>query len=145
VVLCHDIDASKWKKADEELLRWYMGKDCWAGFKCQGDIARFLIFFTVKYAASGFVRFMENLKKKLGCYCFSEDRIEMLAREAEINNCPCLPGIEMTPIERRHLEEWFDEYKQCIREADPKVIKSILKRCRTAEEIEKELEAIINA
>lgn len=142
VIICHDIDASKWKKADEELLRWYMGKDCWAGFKCQGDIPRFLIFFTVKYAASGFVRFMENLKKKLGCYCFSKERIDILAREAEI---PCLPGIEMTPIDQGHLEEWFYEYKQCIREEDPKVIQSILKRCRTAEEIEKALEEIINA
>lgn len=142
VAIYHKIDVSKWKKQDEDLLRWYMGDDCWAGFECDGDIPRFLIFFNIEYPRSKFFDIMTAIRQRLGCYCFSKERIQALTKETAADRCPCHPGIDLEPITLDHLEEWFRDYKDCAKK-DPKVIRSIFKRCRNYEEIEEELREII--
>jgi len=140
VALCYHIDVSGWKKTDEDLLRWYMGEECWAGFECDEDIPRFLIFFSMEYPPSRFFRLMTAIKKMLGCCHFSKAEIEKLIEDVAAQY-PCLPEIKLTPITKGDLEDWFR--KHCIEKKDTKMIKSILKRCKNAEAIEKKLEEII--
>ncbi len=139
VALCYYVDVSKWGKTDEDLLRWYMG---WAGLECDGDIPRFLIFFSMESPPSRFFRMMTAIKKMLGCCHFSKARLEKLIGDVAAAQCPCLPGLQLTPITKSDLEDWFRNYKHCINKKD---LRSILKRCKNknAEFIEAELETII--
>jgi len=141
VAICYNMDVSKWKKTDEDLLRWYM-REYWASFECSSDIPLFLIFFNLKYPRSKVFSFMQRIKKIFGCDCFSKECFHELA-ENTADTCPCLPEIELKPIGLKDLEHWFEEYRQCIKDNDPRIIKSILKRCKTAETIEQELEKLI--
>jgi hypothetical protein len=138
VAIYYNMDVSKWKKTDEDLLRWYMG-EYWASFECNSDIPRFLIFFNLIYPRSKIFSFMQRIKKILGCHCFSKKCFYELAK----NTPECLPEIELNPISLEDLEWWFKKYKECI-ETDPKVNpKSIFEKCKTAEAIEKALGDII--
>ncbi len=138
VAICYNMDVSKWKKTDEDLLRWYMG-EYWAGFECSNDIPRFLIFFNLKYPRSRVFSFIQGIKKIVGCHCFSKKCLHELA-ESTAGKYPCPPEIELDPISLEDLKRWFKKYKHCIKQSDPE---SIFKRYKTAEAIEQELEKII--
>jgi hypothetical protein len=115
VIFSHNIDASAWDEAtDIELIRWYI-EEYWGSLDVDDNTPQFLIFINIKYE--------EKVIKGLFDRWFGQrkdinksilQRL-MTIQETLDKNCPFMLIDELTPIERHHLEDWFDEnIKQAI-------------------------------
>ena len=111
VIFNHNIDASAWDEStDVELIRWYI-EDYWGTLDVDDNTPQFVIFINIKYE--------EKVNQGLLSRWFGKrkdiknsilDRLVKIP-ESFCRICSFMVIDELTPIERRHLENWFDEHK----------------------------------
>lgn len=110
VVLSHDLDAAKWDRHQERLVKWYV-HEFWAMLECREDIPQFLIFLMVVYPdedkqgiVDKFIRRAERCKKTAG------RQLNQILCSAKAP-CHCLFLSELAEIERGHVRHWFFKHR----------------------------------